>query len=59
MKKSSKYSRGKIEDIEGKFDLGNSTSAYDCTGLIQVEPMDDYELESYLDIYDFGPYRVD
>ncbi len=45
----------RIEDIEDKFEMGNSISSYDCTGLIQVEPIDDYELDSYYDIYDFGP----
>lgn len=45
----------RIGDIEDKFDMGNSISACDCTGLIQVEPMDYYELDSYYDVYDFGP----
>lgn len=56
MKKGSKTAKQKkLEDIEGKFDLGNACSAGDCTGLIQVEPITDEELESYCEIYDFGP----
>ncbi len=59
MKKSSKSKRAKIKDIDGKFEMGNSISACDCTGLIQVEPLDEYELQSYLDVYDFGPFERD
>ncbi len=51
-------SEGRIEDIDDKFEMGNSISACDCTGLIQVEPLNDYELESYYDIYDFGPHNM-
>lgn len=45
----------KLEDIEGKFDLGNAGSCNDCTGLIQHEPFNDYEMDSYCEIYNFGP----
>ena len=47
--------RKKLKDIEGKFNLGNARSSGDCTGLIQVEPITDAELESYYEIYNFGP----
>lgn len=46
--------RKKLKDIEGKFNLGNACSSGDCTGLIQVEPITDAELESYYEIYNFG-----
>ena len=47
--------RKKLKEIEGKFNLGNTCSSGDCTGLIQVEPITDAELESYYEIYNFGP----
>lgn len=57
--KKQKQVKTRITDIDGKFELGNSISACDCTGLIQVEPVDDFELEAYHDVYDFGPTDFD
>lgn len=45
-----------MKDELDKFDLSNSYSSTECTGLITVPPEDDAELESYQEIYDFGPY---
>ncbi len=45
----------KLEDTEDKFDLGNAGSCNDCTGLIQREPLNNYEMDSYCEVYDFGP----
>jgi len=39
-----------------KFDLANACSPTDCTGLITVPPEDEAELESYQEVYDFGPF---
>ena len=36
-------------------DTCKAASATDCTGLIQISPIDENEIESYKDIYDFGP----
>lgn len=36
-------------------DTCKAASATDCTGLIQFSPIDENEIESYKDIYDFGP----
>lgn len=36
-------------------DTCKAASATDCTGLIQISPLDESEIESYKDIYDFGP----
>ncbi len=33
----------------------NCCSVNECTGLITVPPETDEELESYMEIYDFGP----
>lgn len=33
----------------------NASSATECTGLIAHAPLTEDELESYMDIYDFGP----
>lgn len=43
------------QDEYDKFDLGSSVSTTECTGLMQNIPMDEYELESYYDVYDFAP----
>lgn len=34
-----------------------ASSANDCTGLIQQGNLDEYEIESYKDIYDFSPIK--
>ena len=36
-------------------DTCKAASATDCTGLIQISPIDENEIESYKDVYDFGP----
>lgn len=36
-------------------DTCKAASATDCTGLIQISPIDQNEIESYKDVYDFGP----
>ncbi|UKI38107.1 MAG: hypothetical protein L6V93_09045 [Clostridiales bacterium] len=35
--------------------LRKAASATDCTGLIQISPIDENEIEAYKDVYDFGP----
>ena len=39
--------------------LGKSASSMDCTGLIPSAPQNEYELESYEDIYPFRPPHVE
>ncbi len=34
-----------------------SASSNDCTGLIQRGDLDEYEIESYKEIYDFAPIK--
>lgn len=36
-------------------DTCKAASTTDCTGLIQISPIDKNEIESYKDVYDFGP----
>ncbi len=36
-----------------KFDLGNASSAHECTGLIPTPPQTDEEMESYMAIFDY------
>jgi len=43
-----------LED-ENLFDTFKAASATDCTGLMQRTNLNDDEIESYKDIYDFGP----
>lgn len=44
------------EDLSESYDyLGNSCSAWDCTGLIPFAPTDRSQLESYEDLYRFTP----
>lgn len=53
MKKKPDYKTDKNYD---HLDLGNAISANECTGLIQVPPENDDEMESYLSIMDYrGP----
>ncbi len=40
-----------VDDI----DICNSSSTTDCTGLMFRPPQNQYETESYHDIYSFGP----
>ena len=42
-----------------KFDNCRVGSATDCTGLITVPPQDDSQMESYMNLYDFGPPFVE
>lgn len=42
-------------DNGADLDLDCCASSMDCTGLIQTPPENDEALESYRDIYDFGP----
>lgn len=35
-------------------DMCRAASPSDCTGVIQVPPENEYEYESYLDVYDFA-----
>ncbi len=49
-----KSKNGKIEDIEGKFDMGNASSATDCTGIQQQAIMTHDEQENLKKVYDFG-----
>lgn len=49
----------KIEDIEGKFDMGNASSATDCTGIVQQAIMTHDEQENLKAVYDFGPPDLD
>jgi len=42
-------------DEYDKFDFSRVGSATDCTGLITVPPQDDGQMESYMNLYDFGP----
>lgn len=36
------------------FDLTNAATVMECTGLIQVPPEDEDELENYADVYSFS-----
>ncbi|MDO4344383.1 MAG: hypothetical protein Q4C50_06220 [Eubacteriales bacterium] len=38
--------------------LGKSASVTDCTGLIPSAPQNDYELESYENVYPFRPPHI-
>ena len=50
----------KIEREYDHLDLGNAASANECTGLIQVPPECDEDIESYLSIADYrAPNSVD
>ena len=42
-------------DEYDQFDYSRVSSANDCTGLITVPPQDDSQMESYMNLYDFGP----
>ncbi len=48
----------KIEDIEGKFDMGSASSATDCTGVQQQAIMTHDEQENLKEVYDFGPPEI-
>lgn len=39
--------------------LGKSASVMDCTGLIPSAPQNDYELESYEDVFPFRPPHIE
>lgn len=47
------------EDVSDSYDyLGNSCSAWDCTGLIPFAPTERGQLESYEEVYHFTPPSV-
>lgn len=48
-----KEPKNKIEREYDHLDLGNAASANECTGLIQVPPECDEDIESYLSIADY------
>ena len=48
----------KIEDIEGKFEMGSASSATDCTGVQQQAIMTHDEQENLKEVYDFGPPEI-
>lgn len=48
----------KIEREYDHLDLGNAASANECTGLIQVPPESDEDIESYLSIADYRAPNV-
>ncbi len=52
MKKEKPYFKDEKFD---KFDSLNVCSASECTGLITVPPQSEEELESYAELYDYGP----
>ena len=47
-----------LKEATGYDYLGKSASVNDCTGLIPFGPVTQYELDSYQDLYDFGPKAV-
>ncbi len=54
-KKDRLVSATELEDENGApvFNLTNAATAMECTGLIQVPPESEEELESYLQVYSF------
>ncbi len=44
-----------LEDADGKplFELTNAATVMECTGLIQVPPESEEELENYAEVYSF------
>ncbi len=42
------------EDGSALFELTNAATVMECTGLIQVPPEDEAELENYEDVYHFA-----
>lgn len=53
-----KEPRNKIEREYDHLDLGNAASATECTGLIQVPPETDEDIEAYLSIADYRAPNV-
>lgn len=48
-----------MKDIDTDYDyLGNSASASDCTGLQHKAPVDEFQEESYDDVYHYLPPQV-
>jgi len=45
------------KEIDDAMDITNSSSATDCTGLIQDPPMTTDEAENYNDVYNFTPVK--
>ena len=54
-----KEKRTKETVIDSYDYLGKSASSMDCTGLIPSAPQNDYELESYENVYPFRPPHID
>ena len=50
-----KKKKGTMRADKAEYDKFNTVSATECTGLITVPPEDEYELENYMDLCDFGP----
>ena len=44
--------------LEESFDIYNSASARDCTGLIFASPQSDEEWDAYDEVYHFQPVSV-
>lgn len=47
-----KKKKGYVSDFEVGF---RSSSVYDCTGMMPTPPQNDYECNSYEEVYDFMP----
>lgn len=56
--KKSKDGKNADELIDRYDYLGNSCSAWDCTGLIPFAPTEDGQLQSYEDLYHFTPPEI-
>ncbi|MEG2583155.1 MAG: hypothetical protein RSA27_01430 [Oscillospiraceae bacterium] len=48
----------KEKEYDIKFNLSNTDSATDCTGLIQVAPLAADQLDSYNGIYNYGAPNI-
>ncbi len=44
----------RIKDKDDKFDMGNASSATECTGILQRAIMTDDEQENLKAVYDYG-----
>ena len=56
MKNKKPYLKGKTPyDVIDELEHSNAASSMDCTGLMLTPAENEDELESYADIYDFGP----
>lgn len=55
MDEKKKHQKTNEEIDENIFDMCNVCSTADCTGLIQVVPQTDAELDAYADLYPYKP----